>query len=1355
MLEKSEQFFMNKIKKENLKLSILNLKEQVKLLWTSDAPKIIKGYTDHGYQHCERIIIKLYKLLEQQKEENLTEEETYLLLAGIYLHDIGMQCDVYKYPEIKSTAEKFGANFDINFSSKLSDEYTKPEQDEIRKNHHFLSAAWIDYAYLSGKTILATDIKKIDNTMIRDLIEICMFHSKLPINDCREKCYFNIDCRKQLIAALLRLGDELDIDKERVNIETVETFNLEDLNSSFWWLHDHISINFEKNELIIIISLNSSDAKKYSDLFEKRCIHDFASKNKSVLNILIKNNFPVIISEQSKVVINEYSSKIPENVIKLILNLEGKKKAPVAELVNEVKIWLGALGYELTEYKQTDDSCYEMIVTISSGTIYQKVLVCCVDGEITYDEVLRIDNKLDRKIPQAWIISEKRISKRAKSYCDYESNIQLFNLAELLRTKIWNNYIENINKLIDSTSIPKLYVDTFCCKKEVTEDESINESKEGSLLRYIDDWLVERGKVHISLLGDFGSGKTWFCRYYTHVQLSRYINNPINERFPLLITLRDFVKSSTMQQLINDALLEQYKLPFLGGAFNIFNEMNKSGKLLLIFDGFDEMARKSDYQTVVDNFWNLAELVNEKSKIILTSRTEYFRWANETEKIFNGRENSKKIMLLDPKFDVLYIEPFNKEQIIEVIIKRYGEPDGIIKANSILKKSNLAEMAKKPILIELLLAALDDVDVEKLQNISSVYLYATNKLLLKNIKEERTFTSTKDKLFFLCELAWEMLKKQELKMHYKQIPEIIKIHFNDKIKDQHDLDNWDYDLRSQTLLHNNLAGYYEFAHKSLAEYFVALKFACELGCVSESFLSIYNNLSEFDSDMPYNKKDINELSETFGSKLLEDSDSSAIVTFLYDILDKDKIQQLWSYLEQIKGKDDNEVKYLGSNLIKLLKDNEESFIEKDLSNLCLTMANLDFLDLSNTTFKNSNLAASSLHKCVLKNVNFYNANLEDAMFSLSPVYGVNFKNANLKRAKINDVYYCIAAWVSSNELIISTVNSELITININGSSNMSAVFNPKEEIRYMEYNNFTNTLFAQQGKFITELDKESLRILRRIPCNQNMTNGIYLSKNQKYIASTHGNSSVINVWNIETFESVCSINTETGWCNSAVYVEGDNKVITTGYKGEIYICDIRNEEKKLLYKIKNANNAFQLRVNGLEDKLYVISTYGKNKAKQIYKMNIWSYPDFKGLIEISFDINTRVADSDISNRWDKVALLITEGNFTKVMLYLLDTDFHYTEHELFSIENHDYNFTSVRFSDDGMLLLCEIAGEIGIWNTNSNDNNFTKIINTVPKKVNIDFKDASGLSSLAHWINNFTEVETDIETFLEKRSESI
>jgi len=53
------------------------------------------------------------------------------------------------------------------------------------------------------------------------------------------------------------------------------------------------------------------------------------------------------------------------------------------------------------------------------------------------------------------------------------------------------------------------------------------------------------------------------------------------------------------------------------------------GKLLLIFDGFDEMADKMDRQKMINNFWEIARIVVPGAKAILTCRTEHFPEAKE------------------------------------------------------------------------------------------------------------------------------------------------------------------------------------------------------------------------------------------------------------------------------------------------------------------------------------------------------------------------------------------------------------------------------------------------------------------------------------------------------------------------------------------------------------------------------------------------------------------------------------------------------------------------------------------------------------------------------------------------------
>jgi hypothetical protein len=577
---------------------------------------------------------------------------------------------------------------------------------------------------------------------------------------------------------------------------------------------------------------------------------------------------------------------------------------PLEELAAEVRTWLQAIRYQVSEPQKHADDTVDMLATLDQGTISQRVLVRCIGGEIIPTHVDALDTMLDRKTPQGWLSSDKRVSARARARANKEDALQVFNLSEFLHEKVWGPYFDALTTLVEQDRIPNLYVDLACYKQEMDDTgRELSRDQYASLDEYLDGWLTERGKMHISLLGEFGTGKTWFCRHYAYRQLERYLSDPANQRLPLLITLRAFAKAMTAQQLINDALLEQYKLPFVGSAFGVFQEMNKRGKLLLILDGFDKMALQVDYQTVVDNFWELANLVDENSKVILTSRTEYFRWAKETEKILGGTEFGRRtIVLSPPKFEVVYLEPFSDTQIREVITRRLGAKAGPVMADRILNIPNLAEMARKPVVVELLLAALDEVSANVLENPAQVYLYATNKLLLRNIDTRRTLTSTADKLYFLCELAWEMINSSELRIHYRTIPERIGVYFGDRIKDQREFDMWDFDLRNQTLLHRDAAGYYEFAPKSLAEYFVAFKFAAELGCLAPVFVQTYCEDDGQICQIHIMQKDILGIDETFGAVLLTDQRMQAVGNLLLGMMAEGATKRLWEVIYETRGK---------------------------------------------------------------------------------------------------------------------------------------------------------------------------------------------------------------------------------------------------------------------------------------------------------------------------------------------------------------------------------------------------------------------------------------------------------------------
>ncbi|KYK38521.1 MAG: hypothetical protein AYK18_17055 [Theionarchaea archaeon DG-70] len=670
-----------------LHVSLAAIRQTVKKIWCAEAPRIVKDYTDHGIAHSERLVGFVARLLEANEGRDLSSQETYLLLASIYLHDIGMQCDVVSFPEIKERAESLGAKFEVEFTAQTASGYNIEEQKAIRENHQYLTAAWVDHASRTGKTVLGPAAKTIPEELVDDLMDICKYHAKAPVTDCPLTFTFNPNERKQLIAAILRFADELDLDGRRASIETVKNFRLNPHNSVYWWLHNRIKVIFiSRNVILLTIRLHPDDVKRHGPFAHDMFINGFQNKNRAVLSVLAKNGIPIVISDDSKVVEHDRAEPLPPDIVQAF-QLMQQKHDPLTELTDEVSTWLQAIGYEVKNSQHCNKRTMDILATLDIGTVKQRILVRCIGGEITAADVEALDEVLNRRIPHGWLISDKRVSHRARELVAQDDAILVFNLSEFLRQMVWGPYFDTIMSSVEKDQINKLYVDLACYKQEMSEEgDEVGRETYESLDQYVDDWLTERGKMHISLLGEFGAGKTWFCRHYAYRQLKRYLKDAPNRRLPLLITLRAFTKAMSAEQLINNALLEQYRLSFVGSAFQIFQELNRRGKLLLILDGFDEMARQVDYQTVVDNFWELARLIDDSSKVILTSRTEYFRWAKESEKILEGKEFGRRIILLSPpKFEVLHLKPFSDDQIREVIVRRLGMKNGEVIADYILR----------------------------------------------------------------------------------------------------------------------------------------------------------------------------------------------------------------------------------------------------------------------------------------------------------------------------------------------------------------------------------------------------------------------------------------------------------------------------------------------------------------------------------------------------------------------------------------------------------------------------------------------------------------------------------------------
>lgn len=153
-------------------------------------------YTLHGLDHSNNVIKILEKLIDGlNPADNLNETEIFCLLSAAYLHDVGMQC---KYADDAERAAKI--------SELKRRQYTF--QDLIRDEHHLRSGRYIKEH--------AKDLK-LDHVEAECIGLISEGHRKTKL-DSKEYDDSPIGfkpVRIRLLAALLRLADELDISYTR------------------------------------------------------------------------------------------------------------------------------------------------------------------------------------------------------------------------------------------------------------------------------------------------------------------------------------------------------------------------------------------------------------------------------------------------------------------------------------------------------------------------------------------------------------------------------------------------------------------------------------------------------------------------------------------------------------------------------------------------------------------------------------------------------------------------------------------------------------------------------------------------------------------------------------------------------------------------------------------------------------------------------------------------------------------------------------------------------------------------------------------------------------------------------------
>ncbi|MDT0351705.1 NACHT domain-containing protein [Pseudonocardia charpentierae] len=727
--------------------------------------------------------------------------------------------------------------------------------------------------------------------------------------------------------------------------------------------------------------------------------------------------------------------------------------AALEALRKEVREWFKAIGYRFETYELSTELQFTWIINVPARRRYDRIIVRGVAGEATAEDVDELATLVRTKsADEGWLVVPRRISAAAASMVIGTGNrVACYTLDSLIdQDADFDPYLQWLESEVQRRGIDTRYVQVGCKKDEVdpagvVRHQSTYLSGDGGLEHYVETWLADSTMEHLSVLGEFGTGKTWFCIHFAWTRAQQYrqakkrgLPRP---RLPLLVPLRDYAKAVSIESLFSEFFFRKHEVNLPG--YSAFEYLNRTGRLLLIFDGFDEMADRVDRQARINNFWELARAVTDNAKVLLTCRTEHFPEAAESRDLLSARlrASTQNLTGEPPQFEVVDILPFDDVQVRELL--KHLTDDTTI--DTIMANSDLLDLMRRPVMSELVLDALPEISAGGAVDIARIYLYAVRRKITRDIHAERTFTSTRDKVYFLSELSWEMLSTASMSINYREFPERIRACFGDAVREERDLDHWHHDMMGQSLLIRNSQGDYSPAHKSLLEFFVAYKFAAELGVMNSDFIGLIacedgssadngagvqwsvlgklpnSNKHGVDSVSEFAVEPMAALVSSIGSAQL----SPAVLELLLPMIDTKVAEtRLADIIRNTRGRTSEETGFVGGNCASILaRIDARSLCGQDLSGTSLRGARLDLFGKGEVDMTATNLAGADLSDTDFENVIFTGADLSLAKLTNSRYFGLNSSGFDsvLVQPSTGAIYAStvggsIVSWVSSSRI---------------------------------------------------------------------------------------------------------------------------------------------------------------------------------------------------------------------------------------------------------------------------------------------------------------------------------------------------
>jgi WD40 repeat protein len=833
----------------------------------------------------------------------------------------------------------------------------------------------------------------------------------------------------------------------------------------------------------------------------------------------------------------------------------------------------------------------DLVLRQNIGTMTIPFIVECKSYQVAMDDLDKFRLKLDlakKKNPRylGIMVSNTGFARNCREAAE-EAGVECVLFSDLSRSLIdFTAYTKTLVKDFKNSELARLYIEP-CVRREGKEDTE----EAGS---FLDQWLNRPEARQITLLGDYGTGKTSLARKLAHDLGEKHLKDP-TQPVPVLVNLREAKSSLGLENLVIHHLQTH---GIERASFKAFWHLLEQGFIVLIFDGFDELVTRTNARLTLENLRELNRAVTGNSKVLLTCRTHYFRDTEEEKRLIGtdqkpglseGSTDLYREISNRPEFKIVYLHEFSENQVKEYFNKIFG-PLGPENYRIMKGIYHLEKLSKRPVLLDMIVKSLGKM-AENKKTLRPAELYDTYTRLWIDRNDWRNVLSPEEKMIFVEELAFLLWEGETDFIHHRELSGVLKSHFKETIRESMEMEFADYEVRTATFLQRDSEGNYSFSHRSFMEFFLVkrlIRLFAHRGIDALAMRRLSPEVLGFLTDLVMEKKEdwvraANSLL-TRGYRPKTSENAFLLLVSLYRKIDPDSpphlpagsklpgAQLAGTDLENIvlqqadlKGTDFRTADLSGSDLcgcdltgsvlasavltgVKL-----EGTVLKgaDCSGAQMRELNLSGKDLQGCKLRLADLRGADLSKAILDRVDVSYANLEGACLCGAHLEGTDFTGAYLVRADFTaarrkDAKFIRTAFKEVRGL--DTLKKKVPW----GAGPGTSLANLGLEIVSGHNRPVNSVVFSPDGHLVASASSdhtvklwevETGRLIKTLSGHSDDVRGVSFSPDSRLLASASSDHTV-KVWQVENGSLIKTLEGHSNWINGVSF-SPDSRILAS------------------------------------------------------------------------------------------------------------------------------------------------------------------------------------------------------------------